>query len=169
MVTLETGRTRWSRDADVELNRDRGIAIAEFAPGAQVIAHKKVFTSAGLYVVSKMDRPERRWYSECPSCRQIRTERTQERLVGSCAVCHRSITPLDIRPFVEPLAFSVRIDEKRGAERYRRSTLIRQRQSLTHFIDHIEEGNFQNCGLFRLALKDAGVMLPIFQAGAKRV
>jgi DEAD/DEAH box helicase/Helicase conserved C-terminal domain len=50
VVTLETGTTRWSRDLDVELSRDRGIAIAEFAPSAQVIAHKKVFTSNGLYV-----------------------------------------------------------------------------------------------------------------------
>src|SRR5262249_54962691 len=65
LVTLETGTTRWSRDQDVELSRDRGIAIAEFAPAVQVIAHKKVFTSNGLYVVSKMDRPTRQWYSEC--------------------------------------------------------------------------------------------------------
>lgn len=158
VVTLETGKTRWSRDADVELSRDRGIAIAEFAPGAQVIAHKKVFTSAGLYVVSKMDRPERRWYSECPSCKQIRTERTQEKLIGPCAVCQRPITSQYIRAFVEPLAFSVRIDEKQGTERYRRSTLIRQRQSLTHFIDHVDEGSFQDCGLFRLALKEAGTL-----------
>lgn len=158
VVTLETGRTRWSRDTDVELSRDRGIAIAEFAPGAQVIAHKKVFTSAGLYVVSKMDRPERKWYSECPSCKQIRTERTQEKLIGSCAVCQRHITSQYIRPFVEPLAFSVRIDEKQGPERFRRSTLIRQRQALTHFIDHVDEINFQNSGLFRLALKEAGAL-----------
>lgn len=156
VVSLETGRTRWSRDADVELSRDRGIAIAEFAPGAQVIAHKKVFTSAGLYVVSKMDRPDRRWYSECPSCRQIRTDRTQEKLIGPCAVCERSITSQYIRPFVEPFAFSVRVDEKQGTERYRRSTLIRQRQSLTHFIDHVDEGSFRDRGIFRLALKEAG-------------
>lgn len=157
VVTLETGRTRWSRDADVELSRDRGIAIAEFAPSAQVIAHKKVFTSAGLYVVSKMDRPERHWYSECPSCKQIRTEITQDNLVGSCPVCQRSITTQYIRPFVKPLAFSVRVDEE-GAVRYRRSTFIRQRQSLTHFIDHVDETSFKDFGKFRLALKVAGTL-----------
>ncbi len=78
VVALETGKTRWSRDLEVELSRDRGIAIAEFAPSAQVIAHKKVFTSDGLYVVGKMDRPTRQWYSECPDCRQIRTAQTQK-------------------------------------------------------------------------------------------
>lgn len=157
VVTLETGQSRWSREADVELNRDRGIAIAEFAPGAQVIAHKKVFTSAGLYVVSKMDRPDRRWYSKCPSCEQIRTARTQDSLIGHCPVCRRSITTQYIQPFIEPLAFSVRVEKGgQGTARHRRSTLIRQRQTITHFIDHVDETSFQDLGLFRVALKEAG-------------
>ena len=92
VVTLETGWNRWSRDTDVELSRDRGIAIAEFAPGAQVIARKKVFTSSGLYVVSSTDRPERRWYAKCPSCEQIRTAQLQDQLLGSCSVCQNPIT-----------------------------------------------------------------------------
>ncbi len=156
VVTLETGSTRWNRDTDVELSRDRGIAIAEFAPGAQVIAHKKVFTSAGLYVVGEKDWPERQWYSKCPNCEQIRTEQKQDALIGPCAVCQRSITTLHIRPFVEPMAFSVRVDKEQGSARYRRSTLIRQRQTLTHFIDHIEESNFQDFNPFRLSLKESG-------------
>lgn len=154
VVTLETGWSRWSRDADVELSRDRGIAIAEFAPGAQVIAHKKVFTSAGLYVVSSRDKPERLWYAKCPSCEQIRTERTQEPLMGPCPVCQRAINTQYIKPFVEPTAFSVRTGD--GAARHRRNTLIRQRQTLTHFIDTIEEASFDDRGLFRLALKEEG-------------
>ncbi len=158
VVTLETGRTRWSRDVDVELSRDRGIAIAEFAPGAQVIARKKVFTSAGLYVVSKMDRPVRQWYSECPGCKQIRTAQTQDGLTRPCAVCQRSVTTQYIRPFVAPLDFSVRVDEKQSSTRYRRSTLIRQRQTLTHFIDHVDEASFRDFVLFHLALKETGTL-----------
>jgi len=158
VVPLETGTTRWSRDLEVELSRDRGIAIAEFAPGAQVIAHKKVFTSNGLYVVSKMDKPTRQWYSECPDCKQIRTGQTQDELCKPCAVCQRSITAQFVRPFVEPAAFSVRVDEKDGAARYRRSTLVRQRQTVTHFIDHVEESSLQDHGLFQLALKETGTL-----------
>ncbi len=158
VVALETGTTRWSRDIEVELSRDRGIAIAEFAPGAQVIAHKKVFTSSGLYVVGKMDRPTRQWYSECPDCKQIRTAHTQDELCKQCAVCQRSITTQFVRPFVEPAAFSVRVDEKDGAARYRRSTLVRQRQTLTHFIDHVEESSLQDHGHFQLALKETGTL-----------
>jgi hypothetical protein len=158
VVPLETGMTRWSRDLEVELSRDRGIAIAEFAPGAQVIAHKKVFTSNGLYVVSKMDKPTRQWYSECPDCKQIRTGQTQDELCKPCAVCQRSISAQFVKPFVEPAAFSVRVDEKDGAARYRRSTLVRQRQTVTHFIDHVEDSSLQDHGLFQLVLKETGTL-----------
>lgn len=158
VVTLETEKNRWSPKIEIELSRDRGIAIAEFAPGAQVIAHKKVFTSAGLYIVSSTDKPDRYWYSECPSCKQIRTSRTtQDPLLRPCEVCQQPITTQRIKPFVEPLAFSVRIDKKSdGSARYRRSTLIRQRQTITHFIDSIDEANFKEAGLFLLALKEEG-------------
>lgn len=159
VVTLETGWNRWSRDTDVELSRDRGIAIAEFAPGAQVIARKKVFTSSGLYVVSSTDKPERRWYAKCPGCEQVRTAQLQDQLLGSCSVCQNSITNQRLRAFVEPSAFSVRIDKKSGgSERHRRTSLIRQRQTLTHFIDSVEESSFQDSGLFSIALKEDGTL-----------
>ena len=158
-VTLETGWSRWSRDTDVELSRDRGIAIAEFAPGAQVIAHKKVFTSSGLYVVSSTDKPERLWYAKCSDCQQIRTARLQNQLTGACGVCQRNITTQHVKAFVEPAAFSVRIERGRGgAERQRRASLIRQRQTLTHFIDSVRESNFQDFGLFSIALKEDGAL-----------
>ncbi len=159
VVTLETGQTRWTQNQEVELSRDRGIAIAEFAPGAQVIAHKKVFTSAGLYIVSKADKPERKWFSKCPSCEQIRTASIKESLISNCAICNRSITDQYIEPFVEPISFSILVDKKKSnTTRYRRSTLIRQRQTITHFIDSIDESNLSDHGLFRLALKEDGAL-----------
>ncbi len=157
IVTLETGWSRWTHDTDVELSRDRAMAIAEFAPGAQIIAHKKVFTSAGLYVVGRTDKPERKWYSRCPDCEQIRTSPTQEPLTGNCPVCQRSITSQHVKPFVEPASFSVRMEKKGGSgERHRRTSLIRQRQSLTHFIDSVAEEDFKDFGLFLVALKENG-------------
>jgi hypothetical protein len=157
VVSLETGKTRWSRDSDVELSRERGLAIAEFAPGAQVIAHKKVFTSAGLYIMGNSDVPVRRWFSRCRSCEQIRTAPTQDALKVSCSVCGRAITIQDIKPYIQPAAFSVRLDSKGGgAERFRRGTLLRQRQTVTQFIDAVEDPEFKDNGLFRLAMKEEG-------------
>jgi len=74
--------------------------------------------------------------------------------MGPCPVCQRSITTQYIKPFVEPMAFSVRTGD--DVARHRRNTLIRQRQTLTHFIDSVEEASFDDRGLFRLALKEAG-------------
>jgi ATP-dependent helicase YprA (DUF1998 family) len=157
VVPLETGLSRWSRNTEVELNRERGVAIAEFAPGAQVIARKKVFTSAGLYVVSRTDKPDRLWYAKCPTCQQIRTAVGKDSLLSPCSVCQRAITAQHIMPFIEPVAFSVRYDPKGiGAERHRRNSLIRQRQSLTHFIDSVDEASLQDMGLFRIDLKEGG-------------
>jgi len=159
VVALETGLTRWSRDADVELARDRGMAIAEFAPGSQVVAHKKVFTSAGLYIVSKTDKPERQWYSKCPRCEQIRTATTQDFLITNCSVCQYPITKQYIQMFIEPSSFSVRIDKKkRGAMKLRRSALIRQRQPLTHFIDSVNDDRFQDKEYFQVALEENGLL-----------
>jgi hypothetical protein len=157
VVSLETGLSRWSRDADVELSRDRGIAIAEFGPGAQVIARKKVFTSAGLYVVSSSDKPEQMYYSTCPSCKQIRTDRPQERLLGDCSVCGQNITLQHVKPFVEPQSFSVRIEPgDKKSSRYRKTSLIRQRQTITHFIDSVDGASFEERGLFYISQKRDG-------------
>jgi ATP-dependent helicase YprA (DUF1998 family) len=156
VVRLETGWSLWSTDSDVELSRERGLAIAEFAPGGQVIAHKKVFTSAGLYVVSRGDKPVREWFAKCPECEQIRTSVTQSDLEGACEVCARTITTQHIKPFVEPKAFSIRI-EKDKTSRFRRHSLVRQRQGITHFIDGVAPEDFElKSPLFSLALKPNG-------------
>ncbi len=157
VVPLETQRSRWAGDSDVELNRDRAIAISEFAPGAQVVARKRVFQSGGLYIASSQDKPERRWFAQCPSCGQIRTARRKDDLARQCPVCQQSIPDPSIRGFVEPAAFSVRIEGRRhDSARFTRSTLIRQRQSLTHFIDVVEESRFEAGPRFRLALLPRG-------------
>src|SRR5262249_29974100 len=90
-------------------------------------------------------------------CQQIRTAVGQDSLQAPCSVCQRSITAQYIMPFVEPVAFSVRYDPKGiGSERHRRNSLIRQRQSLTHFIDSVDEASFQEMGSLRIALKEGG-------------
>ncbi|MBL8203987.1 MAG: DEAD/DEAH box helicase [Blastocatellia bacterium] len=155
-VTLETTWSRWD-SKDVELSRDRMFAISEFAPGAQVIARKKVYTSAGLYIVGRTDKPDPLWYSKCPDCEQIRTSLTKDPLLGHCEVCQKTITGQHVKRFVEPKAFSIQLDKKKGiGERLRRTTLIRMRQSLTHFIDSVNNDDFTEQNGFGLALKSSG-------------
>ena len=158
VVTLETRRSRWAGDSDVELSRDRAIAISEFAPGAQIVARKQVFTSGGLYIASSEDKPERHWFSQCPACGQIRTARRKDDLASQCEVCQQMIGDSQKRSFVQPHAFSIRFDgRRRDSARFTKSTLIRQRQSLTHFIDTVPESDFVPASPhFRAALLPRG-------------
>jgi hypothetical protein len=159
VVSLETRRSRWSGDSEVDLSRDRGIAIAEFAPGAQVVARKRVFVSGGLYIASSEDKPEKKYFSQCRRCRQIRSARIKGELPSKCEVCGENIGEIYKRAFVEPLAFSIRFDGRRQRDtaRFTKSTLIRQRQSLTHFIDAVPAARFSEASpLFRLALLEHG-------------
>ena len=159
VVSLETRRSRWSGTSEVDLSRDRGIAIAEFAPGAQVVARKRVFVSGGLYIASSEDKPERKYFAQCPTCGQIRTARTKGELASQCEVCTSNIGDINKRPFVQPRAFSIRFDGRRQRDtaRFTKSTLIRQRQSLTHFIDSVPETQFEPVSrLFRLGLLPRG-------------
>lgn len=157
LVPLETSRSRWANDSDVELSRDRAIAISEFAPGAQVVARKRVFKSGGLYIACSEDKPDRRWFSQCPSCNQVRALRRKDDLIGRCPVCQGSINDGHVHGYVEPRAFSVAFDGKRrDAARFTKSTLIRQRQSLTHFIDSVADADFTSSPHFRLRLLPRG-------------
>ncbi len=69
----------------VELQRDRRIAIAEYAPGGRVVAAKRVWTSAGIYRL-----PGRNWqvkeYAVCTECERYHS--ASERLLQkTCSVC----------------------------------------------------------------------------------
>jgi hypothetical protein len=61
VVELVTKEDRYA-ESDVELNRDRGLAIAEYAPGAQVVARKTLYTSGGLAFSSRKEMPDPEWF-----------------------------------------------------------------------------------------------------------
>lgn len=69
----------------MRLERDREIGISEYAPGAEVVADGKVFSSGGVWYNSK--EPEIRWYVRCPECRKIETGHESERPLFECSAC----------------------------------------------------------------------------------
>jgi len=65
VVELDPHRTqRGFESAQVSLQRDLSIAIAEFAPTSELIANKKVWTSYGLKKVAEREWP-RKFYMRC--------------------------------------------------------------------------------------------------------
>jgi len=156
VVELVTKEDRYA-ESDVELSRDRGLAIAEYAPGAQVIARKKLYTSGGLAFSSRRKLPEPEWFWRCPTCQLIRTELTKtklkENLGDACPVCGGRVLEATFRRFIQPLAFRHDADAKVS---FGRNTPVRQRQGLTHFIDTLDEVHFDEAAGFHIALKSNG-------------
>ena len=156
VVELVTKQDRYA-ESDVELSRDRGLAIAEYAPGAQVIARKTLYTSGGLAFSSRREMPDAEWFWRCPGCQLIRTELTKTKLKESlgdtCPVCGGRVLEVTFRRFIQPLAFRHDSDAKVS---FGRNTPVRQRQGLTHFIDTLDNVIFEELDGFRIALKTNG-------------
>jgi len=156
VVELVTKEDRYA-ESDVELSRDRGLAIAEYAPGAQVIARKTLYTSGGLAFTSRREIPAAECFWRCTTCQLIRTAlnktKLKESLGDSCPVCGARVLEAAFRRFIQPVAFRHDADAKIS---FGRNTPVRQRQGLTHFIDALEDVKFDELDGFRIALKKNG-------------
>ena len=148
VVSLETEDSRWTR-SDVVLQRDRAVAIVEYAPGATVVANKKSFKSEGLYIATNRDQPKVMHYSRCPDCERVVVYLVKPEFgedgQPACECGHRGVKP---RPFIEPRAFSVGPDSRKAGRftRYRRGMSDRQIQSSVSFIDAIPDGDYEAAG-----------------------
>lgn len=67
LVELKTDHLHQEEAIKIELQRDLRIAIAEYAPGAEVIAAKRIWTGGGLYKPHQKDWPVYH-YTICPTC-----------------------------------------------------------------------------------------------------
>ena len=89
VVELRTGHIPSIPEAHrIELQRDLRVAIAEYAPGGEVVAAKRIWTSGGLYRM-----PGRDWqtfnYAVCPSCGRF--HRSAASLDSQCIVCGANV------------------------------------------------------------------------------
>lgn len=67
VVQLKTDHLHIPEAARIELERDLRIAISEYAPGADIVAAKRVWTSGGLYRQPRKDWPVQ-YYAVCSAC-----------------------------------------------------------------------------------------------------
>lgn len=70
VVELKTDHLTVPEASKVQLERDLRIAIAEYAPGAEVVAAKRIWTSGGLYKQPKRDWPVYH-YAICSTCNRF--------------------------------------------------------------------------------------------------
>jgi Lhr-like helicase len=94
----------------MRLERDREIGISEYAPGSEVVADGKVFTSVGVWFNSK--EPEIRWYARCPECRKIETGHESEPPSFECSSCGTQLRGrFTSRKYLKPDGFTTLVND----------------------------------------------------------
>jgi len=99
---------------DVALSRDASQGISEYAPGAEVVANGRIWTSYGLAHYPKAFMPER-WYVACPECFHVDIGDTKEELPAACSNCN-SIDGRRKRRFIEPRGFVTSYSDRKGRD-----------------------------------------------------
>ena len=108
----QAGSRPWEQD--LNLDRDARIGIVEYAPGAQVVARGRVWTSRGIGFYPKHFMPER-YYKVCPSCRNVEISEAADLVPLTCPKCQLA-TPGFPRAFIEPRSFVTSVHESQGKE-----------------------------------------------------
>ncbi len=85
VVELKTDHVTDELANKLELQRDLRIAISEYAPGGQIVAGKKVFTSRGIYRQPKKDL-EPVYFAECKNCKRFNMAKGKDRPT-QCKTC----------------------------------------------------------------------------------
>lgn len=99
---------------DVALSRDASQGISEYAPGAEVVANGRIWTSRGLAHYPKAFMPER-WYVACPECFHVDIADAKDELPPACSNCG-SIDGRRKRMFIEPHGFVTSYAERKGRD-----------------------------------------------------
>jgi hypothetical protein len=101
--------------SDVDLNRDARLAIVEYAPGSEVVANGRVWTSRGIAQYPKDYMPTM-FYRICDNCRHVATAPGKDLI--SQQSCDRCGSPwrgaYGVRKFIEPKGFTTALDEAAG-------------------------------------------------------
>ena len=107
-VELQIGAHSADSSSGLQLSRDLQMAIAEYAPGAQVIADGKMYTSRYIRKASGRDKKDTGWeygyFTVCPSCKENNfTKNSAARTSGSnCISCGQKIPSRCWKQTIEP-------------------------------------------------------------------
>lgn len=92
----------------LQLDRDASLAIAEYAPGAEVVAGGRIWTSEGIARKAAIGGgeawTEKGYYRICPSCNHVQIHDDREGFDESCPQCGAGQQGLKLR-FIEPFGF----------------------------------------------------------------
>ncbi|WP_449221262.1 DEAD/DEAH box helicase [Tistrella mobilis] len=118
-IVTERGADAGRGERALQLDRDAAMAIAEYAPGAEVVAGGRIWTSAGIArrAVNGQGNAwvEKGFHRICQVCRHAETQREWTAFKESCPQCGSPATGL-CRPFIEPIGFLTSYDHRDGRD-----------------------------------------------------
>ena len=89
VIREEGGRRFGYEQSEIALTRDASLGIAEYAPGLEVVANGRIWTSKALAQYPKQFMPDR-WYIACPECFHVDIGDLPEEVPAACANCGTS-------------------------------------------------------------------------------
>ena len=103
-----------TNSANIELSRDAKMGIREYAPGAEVVANGRVWTSSGIAYTPRQFMPTC-VYKTCASCHHIESRDDVTLLPENCSSCN---SPLggEVFYYKEPRGFITSAHEPEGRE-----------------------------------------------------
>lgn len=114
VVTEAKSESGGFNDSDVILTRDASLGISEYAPGAEVVANGRIWTSRGLTRSPRQFMP-REWYIACPACHHVDVDITSDGLPAACGNCGTTEKRLR-REFLSPTGFVTSYGERTGQD-----------------------------------------------------
>jgi hypothetical protein len=106
--------SRFAQDASLQLDRDPALAIGEYAPGAEVVAGGRIWTSGGIVRRSKEYMPDQ-YYRVCKECGHPEIHFQRDDFGAGCEQCSGGPQSRVTR-FIEPTAFLTSLDERQGRD-----------------------------------------------------
>ena len=101
-------------EADLQLDRAASLAISEYAPGAEVVAGDRIWTSGGIVRYPKDFMPTQQ-YRICNSCGHVAIRDSFEDFDGNCPQCSAAWTgTLRKGRFIQPKGFLTTLAGRRG-------------------------------------------------------
>ena len=103
-------------DKGLQLDRAALLAISEYAPGAEVVAGGRIWTSAGIVRYPRDFMPTR-WYRVCDACRGVEIVDERSQLSAECPQCGRVSPGTRLQgAFVEPKGFLTAYADRDGRD-----------------------------------------------------
>jgi hypothetical protein len=143
-LNLEVTRERRGRvdfrDSEISLSRDASLGLSEYAPGCQVVANGRIWTSKGLAYYPKEFMPTN-YYRPCPDCQHVDVSVDENDLLSLCSFCGAPMRGLR-RRFIEPRGFVTAYTDRAGIDPTR-SRVRRQFADEARLISLARSGQFK--------------------------